>query len=111
MALVDANQLRLAAVEMVKTIDAFLGLVLLNRARFWGQGALSVADTLVAEASTDLQHRFEAKLAAAKREVFRLTLLLKPEAKASLVGALSARVPVSLGDMAFPEPCPAYQQR
>jgi hypothetical protein len=74
MALVDAEQLRLAAIEMVKVIDALLAPMQLNRERFWGMGALPVANALVTEANTELQHRFEAKLAAAKREVYRLTL-------------------------------------
>ena len=112
MGLVDAERLRLAVVEMIRVIEALLPHMELGRERFWGTAALPVADALLDEANDAIRHTFEAKMAAAKRQVYRLTSTLSsPEAADQLLAALAARPHRSPpSEASVPSDCPVCDQ-
>jgi hypothetical protein len=112
MAIVEADQLRHAVIEMTKIVDGMLPLMGLVRERFWGPGVLSAADALVNQANDEVRQRFEAKMAAARREVHRLTSALTPAKARRLLATLAQRPIPGVGPDDYEErrPCPACGQ-
>jgi hypothetical protein len=73
MALVDAEELRQAIVQMARLIGALLPLLELDPDPFWGRRAAAVVKSLLDEAQSEISRLVQVKRATAEARIDRLT--------------------------------------
>jgi len=91
MALVDAGELRLGVIQMVKVVEMILPLLDLEPEAFWGDHAVPVVSALLDQARTEIARVVQAKISAAKERLALLTKSLAADQVVILLATLSGR--------------------
>jgi hypothetical protein len=96
MALTSSREmLQPAVIQMAKLTDSLLGLLELDREKYWGPHAVGVVDSLLDEAGKRLHQVVAAKVAAARKRMAEMTEGMAEEAAGALRTALAAGVHLS----------------